>query len=305
MPATHPCGPPWLEQKLHAGEIVVLDGAMGTELQARDVPMHPEVWSAMAALTNPREVRAAHSDYIRAGAEVIIANTFASGRHMLEPAGLGDDVASVNVRSVELARQARDEVAQHPVAIAGSLCEWFRADSGWTAQRLRESFDEQAQLLAASDVDLLVVEMAQHTEYSPIAVDAALQTGLPVWIGLSCRRAGDALVGFDPPHHSFEQIIASVAGLGAGLISVMHSPIADMEAGLAAVREHWAGPLGAYPESGHFKMPNWQFVDIIEPVDFVAEARQWIASGAQVIGGCCGLSTAHIAAFKQSLAEHR
>ena len=303
MRLMHPCGPPWLEDKLRADEIVVLDGAMGTELQARNVAMHAKVWSALAALTNPREVQAAHSDYIRAGAQVIIANTFAAGRHMLEPAGLGDQVTAANARSVELARRARDEAARQPVAIAGSLCEWLPADSGWTEQRLRESFDEQAQLLAAGGVDLLVIEMAQHPQHSPMAVEAALRTGLPVWVGLSCRRQDAVLVGFDPPYCPFDEIVTSVLGLGAGLISVMHSPIADMQAALAAVRAHWSGPLGAYPESGHFKMPHWQFVDIIAPDDFVTEARHWIASGAQAIGGCCGLSTAHIAALHRALED--
>ena len=123
-----------------------------------------------------------------------------------------------------------------------------------------------------------------------------------MWAGLSCRRDADgrALVGFDAPHYPFDDIVAGIAGLGTGLISVMHSPIADTRDALAAVRSQWPGPLGAYPESGHFKMPDWQFVDIIAPADLVEEARAWIADGVQVVGGCCGLSTPHIAALKQA-----
>jgi homocysteine S-methyltransferase len=293
-----------LEEKLRAGETIVIDGAMGTELQARNVAMHPQVWSATAAFSDPAKVQAAHSAYIDAGAEVIIANTFACGRHMLEPAGLGDAVDDLNARAVQLAEAARDESAQRPVAIAGSICEWFSDTSGWRTAQLRDSFKEQAELLAGSGVDLLVVEMAQHPQHSPMAVEAALQTGLPVWAGLSCRRDADgrALVGFDAPHYPFDDIVAGIAGLGIGLISVMHSPIADTRDALSAVRSRWSGPLGAYPESGHFKMPDWQFVDIIAPADLVAEARVWIADGVQVIGGCCGLSVPHIAALKNALA---
>ncbi|MDH3715127.1 MAG: homocysteine S-methyltransferase family protein [Gammaproteobacteria bacterium] len=302
MPVVHPCGPPWLEQKLGAGETIIIDGAMGTELQARDVAMHPQVWSATAAFSDPEKVQAAHGDYIRAGAQVIIANTFACGRHMLEPAGLGDIVGGLNARAVQLAGRARDESAQQPVAVAGSICEWVRADSGWTTSQLRDSFEEQTELLARCGVDLLVVEMAQHPQHSPMAVAAALQTGLPVWAGLSCRRDGEALVGFDAPHHPFDAIVASVAGLDIGLISVMHSPIANTRDALAAVRSQWSGPLGAYPESGHFKMPDWQFIDIIAPPDLVEEARVWVADGVQVVGGCCGLSVPHIAALKHALA---
>ena len=80
-------------------------------------------------------------------------------------------------------------------------------------------------------------------------------------------------------------------------------PIADTPEGLDLVRKHWSGPLGAYPESGHFVMPNWQFVDIIAPDDLVTEARGWVARGAQLIGGCCGLGPDHIRALKAGLPE--
>jgi len=272
---------------------------MGSELQARGVAMHPQVWSATAALSDPDKVQATHRDYIRAGAEVIIANTYSSGRHVLEPAGLGGDIVRINERAMALARQAREESAKQPVAVAGSICEWVPADSDWSAAQLRDSFVEQATLLADHGADLLIVEMAQHPQRSPMAVEAALQSGLPVWVGLSCRRSpGGALVGFDPPHYPFEAIVASVADLDVGLISVMHTPIADMAEALKTVRGRWPGPLGAYPESGHFVMPDWQFVDIIDPSDLVAEARTWLAQGVQVVGGCCGLSLPHIAALK-------
>ena len=87
------------------------------------------------------------------------------------------------------------------------------------------------------------------------------------------------------------------------MITVMHSPIQDTADGLAAVKRHWSGPLGAYPESGYFVMPNWQFVDIVAPEDLLAEARGWVAAGAQLIGGCCGLGPDHIRALKKGLPE--
>lgn len=73
------------EGKLSAGEVVIIDGATGTELQRRDVPMDMIAWSGAAVLSHPDVVRAVHEDYLRAGAEVIIANTFGSTRQMLEP----------------------------------------------------------------------------------------------------------------------------------------------------------------------------------------------------------------------------
>ena len=81
----------------------------------------------------------------------------------------------------------------------------------------------------------------------------------------------------------------------------MHSPVPDTTEGLEIVKRHWKGPLGAYPESGYFVMPNWQFVEIIAPEDFVAVAREWIAGGVQIIGGCCGLGPDHIRALNEAL----
>lgn len=111
-----------LQQRLERGDVVILDGAMGTELQRRGVPMDNVGWSAAALATHPDTVRAVHEDYLRAGAEVVITNSFGASRHVLAAAGLGDRVNELNRRSVELAGVARDRVASdHPVWIAGSI----------------------------------------------------------------------------------------------------------------------------------------------------------------------------------------
>jgi homocysteine S-methyltransferase len=302
-------GPPWLDARLKRGEVVILDGAMGTELEARGVPMDGKAWSGAAMLEHGAAVRQVHADYIRAGADVIITNSFATGRHALEPAGFGAEVAEINRRAVTLAREAREEAADRPVSIAGSICSWVPVEeSGWRApDRLAASLGEQADLLAEAGVDLIALEMCQSAAETHLSLAAAQATGLPVWLGTSCRRregAGGLLTthdeGSDP---DFEALVADLAGRGPAVMTVMHSPIQDTADGLAAVKRHWSGPLGAYPESGYFVMPNWQFVDIVAPQDLLAEARQWVAAGAQLIGGCCGLGPDHIRALKQGLPE--
>jgi len=299
------CGPDWLDAKLAAGEVLIIDGPMGTELEARGVPMHGTAWSGAAIKTHPDAVRAAHADYIRAGARVIITNTFATGRHMLEPAGLGEDVAAMNRRAVEVAKEARDQAADAPVAIAGSICDWVSTDSKWReTQNLSASLREQAELLATSGVDLIALEMCQAEVGSALAIQAALDTGLPVWLGLSCRKHPDTgrLVTFDEPFMDFEDLAAKLADYDVSLINIMHSPIEDTANGLAVVKRHWSGPIGAYPESGYFIMPNWQFVEIIAPDDLVREAQTWVSGGVQVLGGCCGLGPRHIGALTKAFA---
>lgn len=304
------CGPPWLDVLLDDGELLLLDGAMGTELEARGVPMHKKAWSGSAMLEHGDTVRQLHADYIQAGARVVTANTFSTGRHMLEPAGLGGEVAEVNRRAVELAREARDAAAAEPVAIAGSICEWvFDGESRFIGgAALMESLKEQAMLLAEAGVDLIALEMCERLPESDMALEAARATGLPVWVGVSCRRAADKekLQTFDQDTHGeFEPLVEGLTGKGAAVFNVMHSPVPDTTEGLEIVRRHWKGPLGAYPESGYFVMPNWQFVEIIPPEDLVAVAREWIDSGVQIIGGCCGLGPGHIRALKEALVSTR
>ncbi len=298
-------GPDWPHDKIAAGDLVVIDGAMGTELEARGVPMNEKAWSGAAMLSDPEVVRAAHADYISAGAEVIITNTFAAGPYLLGQAGLGDEMAGINKGAVEVARQARDEAAHGPVAIAGSMCPWVEMGEELPdAESLSEGFRVQADLLAEAGVELIALEMCSHPVYSRLITEAAVATGLPVWLGMSCRRDVETgrVVGFDPPHADFEQLVSELAECGVGVINIMHSSIDDTSAGLAVVKSHWSGPIGVYPESGYFVMPNWQFVDIIEPGDLVHETRGWVASGAQIIGGCCGLGVPHIRALKAAFA---
>jgi len=97
-----------LMQRILAGEKILIDGATGHELFARGVPRADYGWSGGAALTHPDVLRAIHEDYIDLGASVVIANTFATSRHICRDAGIEDQFEFLNRRSVELAVEARD-----------------------------------------------------------------------------------------------------------------------------------------------------------------------------------------------------
>ena len=95
-----------LLERIEGGATIILDGAMGTELERRGVPMNQDAWSATAIDTHPSIVTDIHEDYIRAGADVITTNTFGAARHVLEPTGMGDQVRELNLRAGRLAQQA-------------------------------------------------------------------------------------------------------------------------------------------------------------------------------------------------------
>lgn len=299
----------WISRRLGGeGAPLIIDGGMGTELEKSGVPMNGACWSGMAVLDAPDAVRHVHADFIRAGAEVIITNTFSAGRHMLDPAGAGEYVASINLNSVKLAREAITEAATVPVAVAGSMCEWAKEQDHpkWSRpEAVGESLREQAALLAEGGVDIIAIEMAQNTELSNLALDAAFSTGLPVWLGLSCRKSqtSERLTTFDDATSDFQAHVTGVldhADAKDGnltLVNIMHTAVPDVDDALKIVQENWNGPVGVYPESGYFVMPHWQFVDVITPEDLATAARDWVDRGVRLIGGCCGLGPDHVKAL--------
>src|SRR5580765_1528427 len=110
-----------MRERMARGEIVVLDGGTGTELQAAGVPMDGEAWSAVANLTHLDTVQALHSSFLEAGADVLITNTFAAGPGPLTAAGYGDRVDEANRNAVAAAEAARARAGRDDVVIAGSM----------------------------------------------------------------------------------------------------------------------------------------------------------------------------------------
>ena len=110
-----------LSDRLKNREIILLDGGVSTEIQKRGVSMDEDVWSGIAHRTHPEITLQVHEDYIRAGAQVITANTYSTARHVLERINMGDQVRSLNEEAVQLARKARDNVAADEVWVAGSI----------------------------------------------------------------------------------------------------------------------------------------------------------------------------------------
>lgn len=297
-------GPGWLNQKISSGSVVTIDGGTGTGLESRGVPMVDNGWSVMAQLEYPDILRQLHHDYIAAGAEVIITNTFGAGRHLLEPGGLGNQVEAAHRKAVTIAQQARDD-APHPVAIAGSISSYMAdaTDDTWLA-RLPDTYEEQVSLLVDAGVDLIALEMMEHPRLSVPAVQAAVASGLPVWLGISSDMTPDGLMtSFGPERVTMRETLEAMISEDVDVVMVMHTSIPDVQPTLDLVSEYWEGPTGVYPESGYYIEPHWQFVDIIEPDELVGAAAGWVENGAQLIGGCCGLDSQHIAALKSGLPD--
>jgi methionine synthase I (cobalamin-dependent) len=309
-----------LDDRLSRQEIIVLDGAVGSEIARMGGAMDSAAWCAVANRTHPGIVRRVHEQYIRAGADVVTANTFSTCRHVLAGAGLADETVSITRRAVELARAALEQVSpDRPVAVAGSMSNTFAWIPGSFSPDLRffptpeqeaANYREMAETLAMSGVDLILMEMMTDIDRASMAIEAARETGLPLWIGISCSLRADGSVtawdihteepaGMLSSDHvvrkpmPLETVIDALMSFDPQVMGIMHSTVEATAAGLDMLYRRWRGPVMAYPET--------TAAHGVEPAEFAVCCRDWVEGGVQVIGGCCGTTIEHIRALVGAL----
>jgi S-methylmethionine-dependent homocysteine/selenocysteine methylase len=204
---------------------------------------------------------------------------------------------------VNAARDARERVARRPVSIAGSMSLWSSlletgAQPAPTESRVLEVYREQAAILADAGVDLIVLEMFDARW--PAALQAARETGLPVWVGLWATLGPDGELLAPTASRPLEDDLPALIGDGVSAAIVMHSALEAVGPALDAIKRHWSGPRGAYPHAGHFERPNWVFGDVA-PSALADRAEEWVRGGARLVGGCCGTRPEHIRAISDRL----
>jgi len=312
-----------LASRIADREVILLDGAIGTQLQSMGVPMNPHAWAGTALERHPFTVRRMHEDYIRAGVDVITTNTYPTARHNLELLGLGDLTRELNLRAVMLAQDARDKVAgDRPVVIAGAVSNYglmTGAEPGWrdfpyfahrpvhSESQAMDYLREQAHILADAGVDLLIAEPTGSSVQRRWVIEACVSTGLPVWMGFKCRVDGEdagVKVGYrseEPLVEEFDRLCA----LGGSVVSIFHSSVVATDAALPLVRERWSGPVAVYPEADRDDYVQ-TVRDGTKPTpitveEFVDKTLSWVNDGVQIVGGCCGIELEYIRALREAL----
>jgi S-methylmethionine-dependent homocysteine/selenocysteine methylase len=306
--------PPYqvVRERLERGETVVLDGGVGSELVHRGVR-----WRDHGLRTDGPAVQALHAEYLRSGAHVIRTNTFqlnrriyqnvfrdvAHMRHIGAP-DLDQRIPVLVPRAVDLARAARDEVGHADIAIAGVMSpleHCFRPDLAPADDQAAAEHAEIAQLLARAGVDLLLIESMNTLAEARVAVDAALATGLPVWVSFVVGVDGKVLSG-----ESLSEARRMLVGSGVDAMLVNCAPPDDIDRALSAIdgAHVWAG---AYAHVGRFDPPSWKFeffpqfarADEWTAERYSAAAATWRRRGARILGGCCGTGPADVRALAE------
>jgi|TARA_A200000113_G_scaffold83714_1_gene74535 methionine synthase I (cobalamin-dependent) len=290
---------------LRSGETILLDGATGSELENRGIKMDNS-WCATASLEFDI-LKQIHKDYINAGAKIITTNTYASNRMILEVAGVEDKFEEINLAAINAAIQAREECGRDDVLVAGSLSHQIPYEDAFRSQEekdkyikkltpeyFQKSFDELAFFLADNGCDFILLELMYRPDRIDIIFDSASKVGLPVWAGFSSRNK-DGLIALTTDYeYSFKKMISNVKHHKLDAVGIMHCDIGVIEESIKELKEIYDLPIMAYPEVAVFNFPRYDMSNVIQPNDYLVEAKKWKDAGAQIIGGCCGTTVEHI-----------
>ena len=279
------------------GPVIVVDGAMGTMLQAAGLSAgtSPEGW----LLENPAPICDVHRAYIEAGADMILSCTFGGTRVRLERAGLAERVAEVNRRAVEIAREAAGDRA-YVAGDIGPLGKLLAPLGTLTYEHAVDVFTEQARALAEAGVDVLYIETMSDLNEMRAAVQAARHAGLgiPIFATMSFDRHGRTNMGVRPEEAAEALLSLKVSAFGANCGATL-----EMTEGALAKMHETAPqvPLVVKPNAGKPHLERREVVYDATPEDMAEYARRFVALGARVVGACCGSRPAHIAAIAQAL----
>ncbi|MFP4183505.1 MAG: homocysteine S-methyltransferase family protein [Halorhodospira sp.] len=291
----------------HERQVVLLDGGMGQELRRRSsLPASP-LWSAQVMLDEPHLVTAAHRDFIEASAQVIIANTYSATPQRLARDSDPALFESLHTAALSAARQAREESGQ-AVRIAGCLpplVASYRPDLAPDETTCLEAY-RQMVAAQAEGVDLFICETMSLAREARTATLAAAESNLPVWTAFTVDDGdGTRLRSGEPLTEAAREVLAAGAErvlVNCAVPEAVTTAMGEL-AGLGA-------PFGGYA-NGFTSVAALQpggTVDVLEartdldPETYAEHALGWVEQGATLVGGCCEVGPAHIAALAERLA---
>lgn len=283
--------------------VLLADGATGTNLfsQGLEAGEAPELWNE----AQPEKIVKLHQDFVDAGADIILTNSFGGTRHRLKLHQAENRVHDLNKRAAEIARSVADK-ASRKVIVAGSVGptgELLVPLGAMTYEDAVAAFVEQMEGLKAGGVDVAWIETMSSPEEIRAAAEAAVKVGLPYTFTGSFDTAGKTMMGLDPKDiHGVSPDIGSGplavgANCGVGASDILSS-LLDMTA---------ADPQATVIVKGNCGIPEFRGTEIFysgTPPLMADYARLARDAGAKIIGGCCGTSCDHLAAMRRALDDY-
>jgi len=291
-----------LLDRLAKKKLLVSDGAWGTMLQARGLKGGdiPEEWNA----SHSDDVRAVAAAYAQVGCDIVLSNTFGGSSAKLSKCGLGDRVAELNQKGASLSLQGAPDAVV--AASIGPTGEFLEPLGDLTEVQMEAIFADQMGVICQAGVKAFCIETMSSLEECACAIRAARKLrrdidiictmtfaagagGYNTMMGVSCRQAAEGLT----------RAGADIVGANCG-----NGP-EQMIAIVAEMRRYTAKPILVHANAGLPQLVAGQTVFKQTPADMAAKVKDLVAAGANIIGGCCGTTPAHIAAIKAEVDKLR
>lgn len=276
-----------------AGRTLITDGAWGTRLQTLGLEPGalPDAWN----LAHPNLVEQVAREYVEAGSDVILTNTFRSNPITLAEAGLGGDADAINAAGVEISRRAASGrvLVFASIGPSGKLLMTGEVDP----ETLQRAFARQARALAQAGADALVVETMSDLEEARIALAAAKETGLDVVVSFAFdtgKHKDRTMMGVAPEAAAGEMEAAGASAIGANCGAAIERFVSLC----ARLKAACNLPVWIKPNAG---LPEWRggrAVYAAQPGHFASHLPALVEAGASFVGGCCGTTPEFIGALK-------
>lgn len=291
-------------------DVLILDGGLATQLEARGHDLNHDLWSARLLIENPREILAVHQEYLTAGADCIATASYQATTKGFEHLGVDSQKADELIRStVRLAQDARigfwsqesNRLSRCRPLVAASVGPYgaflangseYSGDYKLTSEDLHRFHEHRWNLLADEGPDVMLCEtIPSLLEAEALARLANDKSSPPTWISFSCR---------DGKHISDGTSISQVAGFLDGqnnieVIGVNCTAPRFIDDLIREIRLSTEKPIAVYPNSGEaYDVENRNWSGEKDVIDFAKNAVQWRAAGASYIGGCCRTTPKHI-----------
>lgn len=285
-------------ERLNSGEILVADGATGTNLQKVGLlgGMHTEDW----VFDHPEKILDLEKAFVAAGSDIILTCTFGGTFPRMKGAKHSDDVNRINKRAVELAREAA--ATRDGVLVAGSIGpigQLLKPYGPITHEEAFAAFAQQARSLAEGGVDLIVLETHFALEEATAAFEGTLSvTDLPIVVSFGYDRGTRTMMGVKPT-----EVMKKYKALGAALIGAnCGTTLENMEAIIKEYAATESGfPLWAKPNAGMPHLEGTETIYDVTPEEMAEYAKKYVALGVRVVGGCCGSTPEHVVAIAKAV----
>jgi 5-methyltetrahydrofolate--homocysteine methyltransferase len=283
-----------LVERLQAGEVLVADGATGTNYQRMgiEIGVAPEEW----VFDETENVLALHRQFVAAGSDIILTCTFGGTSIRMRDSKYAGQAPAINRRAAQLARQAADEMpgvlVGGSMGPTGQLCEPL---GEMTHQQAVDAFAEQAAALTDGGVDFLLLETLFALEEGVAAIEGVKKASdLPLVVSFSYDQGTRTMMGLRPAQVATAIAPLGVVALGANCgksLDAMAQVLDELTAANTGL------PLWIKPNAGLPRMDGDKAVYDVGPADMAVYAERFVQAGARIVGGCCGSSPGHVAAI--------